>query len=193
MSRCRIARLASLLGISRTPIREALHRLEAAGLATAQGGRTGWLVSPFTAKEVHELFQLRMLFEPAGVDELARNPDPQSVHEIGHFFDDYTKPIPPEHMARYLVRDNAFHTRIVACSGNDRMMSMYAVIEDHVERGRHLADVRRAQDTLDEHVGIAHAILEHDFAGARALLLDHLASAEMLMTQRLARREQLSG
>src|SRR5207248_2713015 len=103
-----------------------------------------WFVSPFTAQDVRELFQLRMLFEPAGIDELARTRDPRSVKEIGHFFDEYSKPISSGSMASYLVHDNSFHKKIVACSGNERMIGMYAIIENQVERGRHLADVRRA-------------------------------------------------
>ncbi|TQM13304.1 GntR family transcriptional regulator [Pseudonocardia kunmingensis] len=176
--------LAAVLGVSRTPVREALHRLEAAGL-TVSRGRAGWVVSPFTEDDVHELFQVRVLLEPVGIDELAEDPDEKAIAEIEHFFDGYERPIPPARTSDYFLRDNAFHTRIVGCSRNKRIRDMYAVVESHIERGRYLAAEGRADETLDEHLAIAHAIARRDFATARTLLVEHLRSGEQLMLERI--------
>lgn len=176
--------LADVLRVSRTPVREALHRLEAAGFLVPRG-RAGWTVSPFTEDDVHELFQLRMLLEPVGLDELSTHPDERAIEEIAHFFDSYERPIPASRTADYFLQDNAFHKRLVAFSSNRRIHSMYAIMESHIERGRHLASRGRADETLDEHVAIAEAIADHDFAGARKRLLEHLRSGERLMVERL--------
>ena len=61
------------LGVSRTPVREALRRLEDADLVESRG-RAGWVVSSFTESDVHELFQLRRSLEPLGIDALQRTP-----------------------------------------------------------------------------------------------------------------------
>src|SRR3712207_8755982 len=50
--------LAEALGVSRTPVRDALHRLESSGLVERKG-RAGWAVSVFALQDVHELFELR--------------------------------------------------------------------------------------------------------------------------------------
>src|SRR4028119_1905117 len=57
--------LAEALGVSRTPVRDALHRLESSGLVERRG-RAGWAVSGFAIRDVHELFELRRILAPLG-------------------------------------------------------------------------------------------------------------------------------
>ncbi|MGV9799860.1 GntR family transcriptional regulator [Mycobacterium sp. NPDC003449] len=178
--------LAEQLGVSRTPVREALHRLEGTGLVTPRG--RGWVVSRFTEDDVHELFQLRRLFEPEALRELAHDPDPKVTAELAHFFDEYSHPIPADRYADYFSRDNAFHSRIVACSTNGRLRQMYGVLEKQIDRGRHFLTTSaegRADATLDEHTSIAESIAAGDFAGAERALIVHLQTGEDLMVEQL--------
>jgi len=180
--------LAGQLGVSRTPVREALHRLESTGLVTPRG--RGWEVSQFTERDVRELFQLRRLFEPEALRELAMRPDPKVTAELVHFFDGYSHPIPADAYGDYFARDNAFHSRIVACSGNERLRQMYRVLEKQIDRGRHFLTTSaegRADATLDEHTSIADAIAVGDFAGAERALIAHLQTGEDLMIDQLRR------
>lgn len=182
--------LADALDVSRTPVREALHRLESAGLVVPRG-RSGWEVSPFTETDVHELFQLRTLLEPVGIDRLAKEPDHPAIAEIGSFFEAYAHPIERAAYPAYFVHDHAFHKLIVSCSGNHRLQHFYSVLEGHIDRGRHFlttAAVGRADETLDEHLAVSRAISERDFAGARAALVRHLQTGEELMIEQLRLR-----
>lgn len=184
--------LAEQLGVSRTPVREALHRLESSGLVVARG-RSGWEVSPFTAQDVHELFQLRRVFEPEALRELAQHPDAATLTELSEFFDGYSHPIASSAYREYFARDNGFHRRIVGCSSNARLRSMYAVLEKQIDRGRHFLTTSsegRADETLDEHVAITRAIAESDFATAERELLIHLQTGEDLMIERLRALER---
>src|SRR3712207_5219229 len=54
--------LAEMLGVSRTPVRDALHRLESSGLVERRG-RMGWMVSTFAIQDVRELFELRRVLD----------------------------------------------------------------------------------------------------------------------------------
>lgn len=179
--------LADQLQVSRTPVREALHRLEADGLVQPRG-RAGWEVTPFTEQDVHELFQLRMLLEPVGIDALAKARDDALLERVAAFFDGYDHPVTAERYEDYVARDRAFHELLVACSGNRRLQRFYAVIGSHIDRGRHFltgsAD-GRADDTLDEHRVVAAAVGDRDFAGAREALLRHLRTGEELMVRQL--------
>ncbi|MDV3125440.1 GntR family transcriptional regulator [Mycobacterium sp. 21AC1] len=180
--------LSEQLGVSRTPVREALHRLESTGLVSPRG--RGWEVSQFTERDVRELFQLRRLFEPEALRELAGSPDPQATADLAHFFDDYSQPIPAEQYGEYFARDNAFHSRIVACSGNERLRHMYGVLEKQIDRGRHFLTTSaegRADATLAEHTSIADAIAAGDFTGAERALITHLQTGEDLMIDQLRR------
>jgi DNA-binding GntR family transcriptional regulator len=179
--------LAEQLQVSRTPVREALHRLEADGLVQARG-RAGWEVTDFTEQDVHELFQLRMLLEPAGLDALAKAPDDALVERVATFFDGYDHPVAPDRYEDYVARDRAFHELLVACSGNRRLQRFYAVLGGHIDRGRHFltgSAEGRADDTLDEHCAVAAAVADRDFARARASLLEHLRTGEELMVRQL--------
>ncbi|MHA6627771.1 GntR family transcriptional regulator [Pseudonocardia sichuanensis] len=182
--------LAEALQVSRTPVREALHRLEAAGLVEPRG-RAGWEVSPFTEQDVHEIFQMRMLLEPAGIDQLERDRDDEVIARIAGFFDDFSHPVPVGRYPEYFARDHAFHNLIVACSGNRRLRRTYAVMQNHIDRGRHFlttAAAGRADETLDEHLAVALAIRDRDFAAARRELLHHLRTGEELMIETLRGR-----
>lgn len=179
--------LSESLGVSRTPVREALHRLKEVGLVEPRG-RTGWAVTHFTEKDVREIFQLRKVLEPVGLEELERSRDPLRTRELSRFFEDYAHPIETERYRDYFEEDQRFHKAIVACSGNSRLQYFYDVIEGHINRGRYFlsgAAAGRVEETLDEHLSVARAIGEGDFARARNELLLHLNTGEELMIKQL--------
>lgn len=178
--------LAEMLGVSRTPVREALHRLEAMGLVVPRG-RGGWVVSPFTEQDVRELFQLRLLLEPVGLEELEKTRDAQSIAEISQFFHRFSHPIPRRRFEEYMVEDNAFHKRIVSCSSNRRVHAIYEVLETQIDRGRHflMGPANRSEETLDEHMAVVEAVADGDFARARKKLVAHLKTGERLMLDRV--------
>lgn len=183
-------RLAEELGVSRTPVREALHRLEAAGLVDPRG-RSGWVVSQFTADDVRELFQLRMLLEPVGLDQLAKDPDQARITEISHFFTDFEHPIESSRYTEYFAHDDSFHQAIVAFSDNGRIRTFYEVMNAHINRGRFFlygATAGRVEETLDEHRAIVEAVVDRDFDRAKSALLSHLRTGEALMLRQLAHR-----
>lgn len=182
-------KLAEVLGVSRTPVRDALHRLRSAGLVESRG-RAGWAVAGFTEQDVRELFELRRLLEPVGLDKLAARAEPAAVADLAGFFDGFTHPVPPEAHRDYFARDHAFHTLLVAHSGNRRLQRFYEVIENHIDRGRHFLSTHaagRVDATLDEHLAICRAAAAGDFAAARAALLAHLHAGEELMVEYLRR------
>lgn len=191
-SALRDRQVAEQLGVSRTPVRDALHRLEATGLVIARG-RSGWVVSPFTEQDVREMFQLRRLFEPVALQELSERPEQGTIAELAAFFDHYHSPIQTSLYPEYFAHDHAFHKRIVACSANRRLREMYSVMEYQIDRGRHFlttAAKGRADETLDEHLAIVHAVVALDFELAQRELISHLMAGEELMIEQL--RQQSS-
>ncbi|MGW5365801.1 GntR family transcriptional regulator [Actinopolymorpha pittospori] len=186
--------LGTLLGVSRTPVREALHRLEHAGLVESRG-RSGWVVAAFTEQDVRELFQLRRALEPLGLEQLEQEPEADAVAEIGAFFEGYGETVPTERYAEYFAHDHAFHKRIVQCGRNVRLEQLYAVIESHIDRGRHflsLGAVGRVDANLEEHRAVARAVAERDFARARRELLHHLEMGEQLMIDQIRKQQAAS-
>lgn len=186
--------LAQTLGVSRTPVREALYRLEHGALVTSQG-RSGWIVAAFTEQDIRELFELRRALEPLGLDKLERDGDDRAVEDLSTFFGEFSHPVPEHRFDDYFVCDHAFHKRIVSCSGNERLTRFYGVIEDQIDRGRHFlstTSVGRVDANLDEHLAISSAVANRDFARARAELIHHLDMGEQLMLDHVQRRTESS-
>lgn len=187
--------LPERLGVSRTPVREALYRLAALGLVSS-GERGTWIVAPMTARDIHELFELRRALEPLGLDQMTVKPDHAAVEEIAASFDPFGPSVSVEEYPQYFAVDREFHRRLVALSGNQRGQRFYEVIESEIDRGRHFLSTGwhgRVDDTLEEHQAVCTALRYGDFATARSELLRHLDTGEELMTALLHNRESGKG
>jgi len=187
--RLAVEQLASDLGISQTPVRAALSRLESDGLVEILP-RKGTFVTATTAEEVREVFQLRRIIECASLDslstlsaELIQEFD-QVVNESaalveGRRFLDYP---------RYLHLDVEFHHLIVSLLRNRRASTLYRTLRWPVQVMLALvgSDNQRSTATVAEHSEIVAALKEHDAAKAREALLRHLDNSESDLLSRLA-------
>lgn len=176
-------RVAELLHVSRTPVREALQRLSSTGLVLPRN-RGGWEVEGFRREDLRELFEVRRVLEPLGLHALLKDPEEAVVAELSGFFDDFSTQIPQSQYRRYFARDHAFHKRIVECSGNRRVIGFYEIIEKQIDRGRHFLSTGwegRVDENFAEHLEICAAIDERDLEKASAALLNHLRKGEELM------------
>ena len=184
--------LAVMLGVSRTPVRDALHRLESSGLVERRG-RIGWMVSTFTLQDVRELFELRRVFEPLGLDRLSKNWDEAVVRELSHSFEKFSGRLTEDLLPDYLHDDHRFHKKIVECSRNGRVIRFYGTVEKQIDRIRHYLSYNyegRVMTSLKEHREICVAIAARDLSAATEALDNHLRNVEELITA-LARERGL--
>lgn len=189
--------LSEALGVSRTPVREALQSLEASGLVVRRG-RSGWGVSEFDERDIRELVELRRLMEPPGLERLAENWEEGIVTELSTFFDDFEHPLSEEERLRYHERDHRFHRRIVELSGNSRLISFYGNVEKHINRIRHSLSPGypgRMDEIIRDHREICSAIARRELHTARHALLIHLEGGEKanIMAFRQRRGESVDG
>jgi GntR family transcriptional regulator, rspAB operon transcriptional repressor len=184
--------LAEMLGVSRTPVRDALHRLESSGLVERRG-RMGWMVSTFALQDVRELFELRRVFEPLGLERLSQAWDEAVVRELSHSFEQFPERLTPDLLPDYLHDDHRFHKRIVGCSRNGRVIRFYEAVEKQIDRIRHYLSYNyegRVEASLKEHREICAAIAARDLSAATEALDNHLRNVEELITA-LARERGL--
>jgi len=184
--------LAVMLGVSRTPVRDALHRLEASGLVERRG-RMGWMVSTFTLLDVRELFELRRVFEPLGLDRLSKNWDEAVVRELSHSFEKFPERLTEDLLPDYLHDDHRFHKKLVECSRNGRVIRFYGTVEKQIDRIRHYLSYNyegRVEASLKEHREICAAIAALNPSAATEALDNHLRNVEELITA-LAREQGL--
>src|ERR671916_694348 len=184
--------LAEMLGVSRTPVRDALHRLESSGLVERRG-RMGWMVSTFALQDVRELFELRRVFEPLGLERLSETWDEAVVRELSHSFEKFPERLTEDLLPDYLHDDHRFHKKIVECSRNGRVIRIYGMAEKQIDRIRHYLSYNyegRVEDSLKEHREICAAIAARDLGAATEALDNHLGNVEELIVA-LARERGL--
>lgn len=178
-------RLAEQLGVSRTPIREALQRMVQSGLADPHG-RAGWTVAALDQRDVEELFELRSLLEPAGIRHIIQEKNEAAMKELLGFFDRFGDSVPEDRYEEYFGVDRSFHSRIVALSGNRRIVAAYRNVELQIDLGRHrllLSTRTRVDQTLAEHKAIAAAIASGDEQRAMTELGRHLSHGVQLLLE----------
>lgn len=178
-------RLADMLEVSRTPVRDALLQLEAAGLVVRKGG-IRWAVAGFNERDVRERFEIRRLLEPVGLERLAVDWDVSTVTSLTTMFAGFPSTLPADQYTEYLARDNQFHNAIVECSENRQLILFYHMLEKHINRVRYFLAPHyegRIHEVAAEHQRLCLALEAHDLDAARRALLDHLNQGEEKMVE----------
>lgn len=124
-------RLSNELGVSRTPVREALHRLLQDGVIRAEPNR-GFFVTSFSARDIEEIFEIRAALEALALRTyLARNPDDDFSAELTEL-DEVEREIAGAETddqiragnEQFLAADQGFHRTIVEHAGNERLVGL---------------------------------------------------------------------
>ncbi|MFN2098466.1 GntR family transcriptional regulator [Altererythrobacter sp. MF3-039] len=172
--------LCAQMGISRTPIREALRRLVADGLAEMQPRRS-IVVSSYSAKELAEIFELGSILETHVAGLAAEKATPEDVENLRLMLQEMQELLdnePSDVAAAYARFDQQFHDGIAKAARNDRIAQM---LRQTVSL-RWLASLMRRyskddfQRSLSHHKQIVDAIAARDPSGAREEMATHVGS-----------------
>lgn len=147
------------LGVSRTPLREALSRLAADGLVSTHSGR-GVIVTPISAENVVELFEVRQPLEEQAARLAARRRDARVFIELRDEFRDIDALLADKH--RYYDLVGRLDQAIDDAAGNPFLVSALDGVRTHIARIRRLShdDDDRLRDAAREHLQIIDAIVE---------------------------------
>lgn len=171
--------LCSEMGISRTPLREALNRLALEGLVELRPYR-GYVTAPLTVSGFRELCELRRILEPEAAALSAMRATPEDIDELAAK-STLTYTVGDEQTyASYLRANSAFHLALVRCTHNTQLISAVMSALDHHQRPLYLGlEVGiDAEASTAEHVEVVNAVRGKDPDRARALMLLHIGRAE---------------
>ena len=127
----RTQELASRLSLSRTPVREALSRLEQEGLVIRSGG-WGYNVKPISFKEAMDVYKVREALEVEAAKEALDKMDSQLISQLGTYLMRAEEELKQGKVKEFRFHNKAFHSGIAKATGNACLQSMLNMIDDRV-------------------------------------------------------------
>lgn len=179
--------LAERLGVSRTPVREALSRLAAEGIVEIQPNR-GARVATWTVTELEGVFDLRSVIEPQLTAHAVPNAAPADVEELDHLAHrmvDVGCPGPGQNLDALVPLNRAFHDRLVALADHPTLATALAaaIHPPIVLRNFHAYDEASLRRSLAHHVEIVAAVRAGDPGWAQAVMTAHISNARAVMVR----------
>lgn len=173
------AEVGARLGVSRTPVREALFRLRNEGLIDLES-KAGWFVRPIDFGKLEELYDLRVLLELASVSRLCARTD--AVLRLDELKAIWLVPLAerrtnPREVGAF---DEQFHATLVRAAGNAEIARVHWDVTERIRIVRRLDFTRadRIDATYTEHAKILRAVIQRKVDQAQLLLKSHIEQSK---------------
>jgi DNA-binding GntR family transcriptional regulator len=180
-----VQNLATQLGVSRTPVREALIKLAQQGMVRFERNR-GVRILLTSLHDLEEVFALRLLLEPPAVRRAVVRLDGNQKRELRRMFAHMEKAAKADDEFTMFEYDRRFHRALLEASGNARLAAFVDGLRDMVlRRGVSTArESRSLDDIVAEHRAILDLIEAGDAEGAAQAMREHVRhTAELLIAQ----------
>lgn len=170
--------LTEHLRVSRSPVREALRQLASDGLVLEIPNK-GVYVKTFTAKDIEEIFDLRLMLESYGIDKVGKNLTSSNLTKLLDILAEMEKSYSEGDKQTYTRLDEQLHTAIVMCAGNSLINDIYERVRSMNQQFRvfSLTSQQRFSESMDEHRSVIHAIATGDIKKAIKANRSHLELA----------------
>jgi DNA-binding GntR family transcriptional regulator len=174
-SRLAVDALARQFGISQTPIREALARLEAEGLV-AKTHLAGYRAAPLLdRKRFDEIYDVRLALEPQAASRVAMSGSDADITSIKAFCERMQDaPAKGPQYSRYAKLDAELHDMIMVAAGNQLMREMLARLQTHLHLFRLYFNARVTSEGSREHALIVARLAARDASGADKAMRAHI-------------------
>ncbi|BAS29412.1 GntR family transcriptional regulator [Limnochorda pilosa] len=183
--------LAEDLGVSRTPVREAIRKLELEGFVVMIP-RKGAYVADISLKDVADVFEIRGALEALAAELAAERATDEELDELERALIAIGEVIGGEDMDELVSRDTYFHELIYRASRNARLGQMTSLLSEQIQRfrTRTLAHPTRARTSLKEHYALVEAMRARDPELARRTAKAHIESAEQALMLLISQEEE---
>lgn len=167
--------LAESMGVSRTPVREAIRQLEKDNLVTIEP-RRGAYVSDISAPDMADMLHVREPLEGLATLLATRNMTDDELRELADINQQYEEAFEQGNREQLITLDTRFHNRIAEGSGNAYLVSVLKNLQEQVLRFRYIyfQSGKRAADVINEHRLILDNMLERNEEEAEKFSKEHI-------------------
>ena len=180
------------LGVSRTPVREALNRLVQEGFVRQISGR-GYFVREITIKEIEDLYEVREALEVLAAQQAIRNINNRQIKKLCEILKSHKKLIQKGESKGRLLEDADFHKTITLSSGNQYLYEIINNIFDKIPTFQTIdpLTLKRAKTAYQQHREIFNLLKEKDSQRLKRRLRKHISEAKRDAIKRLKKKTGL--
>ncbi|MBR0410217.1 MAG: GntR family transcriptional regulator [Eubacterium sp.] len=179
--------LANRLGVSRTPVREAIRKLELEGLVTMIP-RKGAQVARITERSLREVIEVRSVLEEFAASLACQRMDENDMREMKEIHEQFIRAVKAHDIMKIVDSDEKFHDAIFKAAKNDRLLSIIANLREQFYRYRleYVRDIEDCSQLTGEHQQLMSAIFRHDEETARRMMKTHIGNQQERVLEQLS-------
>jgi DNA-binding GntR family transcriptional regulator len=183
--------LAEEMGVSRTPVREAIRKLELEGFV-AMVPRKGAYVAGISVKDIVDVFEIRSSLEALAAGLAAERITDEEMELLERSLVEISEFSTDENIKAIVDGDINFHDIIYKASRNQRLVQIITHLQEQIHRFRmtSLSQPGRTKIALDEHKSIVEAISDRDVELAQQLAREHIENAEQSLLNVMREEEE---
>jgi DNA-binding GntR family transcriptional regulator len=176
------SQIAEAQGISRTPVREAMHKLERERFIERLP-RGGFSVLELSREEIVETFGIRSVLEGYAARLAAINHRPGQLKPLQQKIDEFQRLLDRKHLKELPQVNAEFHDLLYALSDSPRLIRMIDALRDHIYRYRQiiLKETGQARTSNEDHRLILESIRTRDAAGVEQLVREHIERGQKMV------------
>lgn len=189
--------LAEYFGVSRTPVREALQRLEQDAYLIIRP-KQGCFIRQLDIAELGQYYEIRQDLEALSLRFACENMSDRNLRELGQAWDPEIQPGRSDEPGEMVAREESFHVALAEGGGNAVLANYLKDINSHIRVVRRLdfTSGERIDRTYAEHHDLVQCLLRRDLPAAQTLMREHIAQSESfaksLTLHQLAQRRNSS-
>ncbi|MBO6209151.1 MAG: GntR family transcriptional regulator [Schwartzia sp.] len=183
--------LAEDLGVSRTPVREAIRKLEMEGYVIMMP-RRGTYVADLSIRDINEVFEIRTSLESLASGLAAERIDEDELEKLQRLLVEIGAYIKSGDMESIVRTDTEFHDLLYQASRNTRLVGIISNLREQLTRFRttSMSFPGRLKATLEEHRKIVEAIAQGDEKAARKAAEHHMEKSEQTLLASMKSKEK---
>jgi DNA-binding GntR family transcriptional regulator len=180
--------LAEKMGVSRTPVREAIRKLELEGLVDMLA-RRGAQVADLSVKDIMDVLEVRASLDGLATALSAVRITPDEIKELNHVNSQFINFVEKENLQGTIKKDVEFHDIIYRSSRNEKLIQIANNLREQIHRFRviYLKDFSSTKEIIKEHNDILEAIQNKNSDQSRILAQNHIKKQEESIVNSLKR------